>query len=111
MLKAYTNFFPRQYPDTELPPNWLSLIDRGQRNESYMVWFRVAAFPNFRKLLGRIEGDTVAAGNYSLNIVYSILYTIIMHTFSCIYLIVQSFMYMNMYFQNHVLYIYMYMYM
>ncbi len=58
--------------DTILPPNWLSLIDNGQRNQSFMVWFRVSAFPNFRKLLGRVDGDTVPAGNYTLNIVYSI---------------------------------------
>ena len=62
------------HTDTILPPNWLRYIDNGQRNESYMVWFRVSAFPNFRKLLGRVENDTVAAGTYTLNVVYSILF-------------------------------------
>ena len=36
------------------------------------MWFRVAAFPDFRKLFGRLNGG-LPAGNYSLNVLYSIL--------------------------------------
>lgn len=63
-------------PDTMLPPNWLTLIDHGQRNESFMVWFRVAAFPVFRKLYGRItppNDEPLRAGNYTIDVVYSML--------------------------------------
>jgi hypothetical protein len=59
---------------TILPPNWLTYIDNGQKNESYIVWFRISAFPNFRKLLGRVdlvEGEVLPPGNYTLDIVYS----------------------------------------
>ena len=61
-------------PGTILPPNWLTLIDHGQRNESFMVWFRVAAFPVFRKLYGRIappNDEPLRAGNYTIDVVYS----------------------------------------
>ena len=67
---------------TVRPPNWpkdLSKIDGGLQNESFIVWFRVSAFPLFRKLYGRavIDGGEpgrteLPAGNYSLNITYSI---------------------------------------
>lgn len=63
-------------PGTALPPNWLTLIDHGQRNESFMVWFRVAAFPVFRKLYGRIappNDEPLRAGNYTIDVVYSML--------------------------------------
>ena len=65
------------------PPNWplpLNNITGGLTNESFIVWFRVSAFPLFRKLYGRLvingeePGQTeLPAGNYSLNITYSIL--------------------------------------
>ena len=66
------------------PPNWplpLNNITGGLTNESLIVWFRISAFPLFRKLYGRLviddeqPGQTeLPAGNYSLNITYSILY-------------------------------------
>ena len=68
---------------TVRPPNWpkdLSQIGGGLTNESLIVWFRVSAFPLFRKLYGRLVVDNgepgqteLPAGNYSLNITYSIL--------------------------------------
>ena len=68
---------------TVRPPNWpqpLSNITGGLTNESLIVWFRVSAFPLFRKLYGRLEigdgdpGQTeLPAGTYALNITYSIL--------------------------------------
>ena len=50
----------------------------GLENEGMIVWFRVSAFPNFRKLYGRFlspdgEGKVMNAGNYSVEIEYSIL--------------------------------------
>lgn len=67
--------------DTTMPPNWpknLSEIAGGLQNESLMVWFRVSAFPWFRKLYGRpavngIENVILPSGNYSILLTYSIL--------------------------------------
>lgn len=67
--------------DTVMPPNWpqdLSDINGGLQNESLMVWFRVAAFPWFKKLYGRpsVNGDeqgTLTKGNYTVFLTYSIL--------------------------------------
>ena len=66
------------------PPNWplpLNNITGGLTNESLIVWFRISAFPLFRKLYGRLviddeqPGQTeLPAGSYALNITYSILY-------------------------------------
>ena len=66
---------------TTRPPNWprdLSEIPRGLENESLIVWFRVSAFPIFRKLYGRLEVDgstdvELPAGDYSVILTYSIL--------------------------------------
>lgn len=66
---------------TIMPPNWpqdLSGINRGLQNESLMVWFRVSAFPWFKKLYGRpyVNGDsqgTLAKGDYTVFLTYSIL--------------------------------------
>ena len=68
---------------TVRPPNWpkdLSEITGGLTNESFIVWMRVSAFPVFRKLYGRavINGGEpgsieLPAGEYALNITYSIL--------------------------------------
>lgn len=68
---------------TVRPPNWprpLNNISGGLTNESLIVWFRVSAFPLFRKLYGRLvigdgePGQTeLPAGTYFLNITYSIL--------------------------------------
>ena len=67
--------------NTTMPPNWpknLSEITGGLQNESLMVWFRVSAFPWFRKLYGRpaVNGNENAmlpSGNYSILLTYSIL--------------------------------------
>ena len=67
---------------TVRPPNWpynLTEIPGGLQNESFMVWFRVSAFPWFTKLYGRpaVNGtmDTnLPAGNYSVVLTYSILW-------------------------------------
>lgn len=52
--------------------------NNGFINQDFLVWMRRAALPNFRKLYRRItEGDYTAglpAGNYSLEISYSILF-------------------------------------
>ena len=50
----------------------------GLHNESLIVWFRVSAFPWFRKLYGRlwvdgVLGGELPAGNYSVTLTYSIL--------------------------------------
>ncbi len=40
---------PEDLVDTTMPPNWpydLSEIPGGLENESFIVWFRVSAFPN-----------------------------------------------------------------
>lgn len=78
---------------TVMPPFWLrnlsnlagvnsttdkSFPSAGLRNESLIVWFRVSAFPWFRKLYGRlwvdgVLGGELPAGNYSVTLTYSIL--------------------------------------
>lgn len=74
--------------DTIMPPFWLrnlaelpnnpNISSAGLRNESLIVWFRVSAFPWFRKLYGRVrvndnlDGE-LPAGNYSVTLTYSIL--------------------------------------
>lgn len=78
---------------TVMPPFWLrnlsnlagvnsttdkSFPSAGLQNESLIVWFRVSAFPWFRKLYGRlwvdgVLGGELPAGNYSVTLTYSIL--------------------------------------
>ena len=61
------------------PKNWqrdITELPNSLQNEDLIVWFRVSAFPNFIKLYARVrvEGmDTLPAGNYTLNVNYSIL--------------------------------------
>ncbi len=78
---------PESLNDTVQPPSWLynlSEIEGGLQNESLMVWFRVSAFPWFKKLYGRpsvsvngsvngSEADILPSGNYSIVLTYSIL--------------------------------------
>ena len=74
--------------NTIMPPFWLrdladlpnnsSIPSAGLRNESLIVWFRVSAFPWFRKLYGRVTvdgnlGGVLPAGDYSVTLTYSIL--------------------------------------
>lgn len=76
---------------TVMPPFWLrdlanlanptanaNFSSAGLHNESLIVWFRVSAFPWFRKLYGRlwvdgVLGGELPAGNYSVTLTYSIL--------------------------------------
>ena len=65
--------------DNVQPKNWqrnITELPNSLQNEDLIVWFRVSAFPNFIKLYARlrVEGmDTLPAGNYTLNVNYSIL--------------------------------------
>ena len=66
----------RQEEDNVQPKNWqrnISEIPNSLQNEDLIVWFRVSAFPNFIKLYARIHGGTLPAGDYTLNVEYSIL--------------------------------------
>ena len=85
------NFTKSDGAGTVMPPFWLrdlanltgtatneSFTSAGLRNESLIVWFRVSAFPWFRKLYGRlwvdgVLGGELPAGNYSVTLTYSIL--------------------------------------
>jgi len=72
---------------TVMPPFWLrdlanlagiNSTSAGLHNESLIVWFRVSAFPWFRKLYGRlwvdgVLGGELPAGDYSVTLTYSIL--------------------------------------
>lgn len=66
-------FWPK--PAYELDPK--DSANNGFINQDFLVWMRRAALPDFRKLYRRItEGDYaqgLPAGNYSLEIAYSIL--------------------------------------
>lgn len=76
-----SNISAEDLTDTTMPPNWpldLSHIEDGLQNESLVVWYRVSAFPVFRKLYGRmmINGsldEELPKGEYSIVITYSIL--------------------------------------
>ena len=62
------------------PPNWpqsiLSVPD-GLNNESLIVWFRISAFPWFRKFYGRLMRNgnftDMPVSTYSISIIYCIL--------------------------------------
>lgn len=73
---------------TAPPPYWhkpvyqldpLSPNNNGFINDDLIVWMREAAFPNFKKLYGVLRRAAtpftkgLPAGNYSLNVSYSIL--------------------------------------
>ena len=72
---------------TTSPPYWqkpvylldpLDATNNGFINEDLIVWMREAAFPNFKKLYGVLVRtqepftNGLPAGNYSIDIVYSI---------------------------------------
>ena len=63
---------------TTQPKNWqidISELPNSLENEDFIVWFRVSAFPNFIKLYSRLYvrgSDTLPAGNYTLQVEYSI---------------------------------------
>lgn len=63
-------------PAYELDPT--DPANNGFINQDFLVWMRRAALPNFRKLYRRIAEEDYAqglpAGNYSLEIAYSILF-------------------------------------
>lgn len=65
-------------PVYELDPN--NSANNGFMNQDFLVWMRRAALPDFRKLYRRItEGDYsegLPAGNYSIEISYSILFAL-----------------------------------
>ena len=73
---------PEDLVDTTMPPNWpydLSEIPGELESESFIVWFRVSAFPKFRKLYGRLQESgssdiNLPAGNDSIFLTYSILH-------------------------------------
>ena len=59
--------------------------NNGFINEDFIVWMRTAALPTFRKLYRLIESrndlhPTLPAGQYYLNITYSILFYGCVHT-------------------------------
>ena len=56
-----------------------AVIEDGLENESLIVWYRVSAFPWFRKLYAHPEENKdLPAGNYSIFITYSI------HQYTCV---------------------------
>ena len=65
--------------DNVQPKNWqrdIRELPDSLQNEDLIVWYRVSAFPNFIKLYARVRVDgmdTLPAGNYTLNVNYSIL--------------------------------------
>lgn len=73
-------------PAYELDPN--NSANNGFINQDFLVWMRRAALPDFRKLYRRItEGDYaegLPAGNYSIEIAYSILFVRIIYKVVCL---------------------------
>ena len=61
--------------------------DVGLENESLIVWYRVSAFPWFRKLYGHPQGERdLPPGNYTLLVTYSIqepMYACVYHQTTC----------------------------
>lgn len=87
MVRGITSF-SLDYPGTVRPPYWQKPVyelddktptNNGFLNEDLIVWMREAAFPNFRKLYGILNRSHnpftkgLPAGNYSIDINYSIL--------------------------------------
>ncbi|KAL1921974.1 uncharacterized protein VTP21DRAFT_10616 [Calcarisporiella thermophila] len=61
------------------PPNWAPRYPDGKytneypppninEDEHFQVWMRTAALPNFRKLYGRNDGESMSAGTYEVEI-------------------------------------------
>ncbi|ORZ02769.1 ligand-effect modulator 3 family [Syncephalastrum racemosum] len=70
-----------QYPSSSLapPPNWATRYPNGRyddthpppdlsKDESFMVWMRMAALPDFRKIWGRNDAQTLEQGRYRISI-------------------------------------------
>ena len=86
---------PEAFNETLMPPSWpFSLLEYfpeddtagyGLENQHLIVWYRVSAFPVFRKLYGKVnvsdDEDKLPNGTYKFQIDYSILYirTYLMH--------------------------------
>lgn len=77
------NFGPDKYvkPDLWDEPPWeldSNPDNNGYQNENFIVWMRNAAFPQFKKLWGRINHDggdgrfskSLPKGNYTLEVDY-----------------------------------------
>lgn len=70
-------------PVYELDPS--DSTNNGFINEDLIVWMREAAFPNFKKLYGVLNRANppftkgLPAGNYSIEIQYSILHCFALH--------------------------------
>jgi hypothetical protein len=68
---------PAALDGTAMPPNWPynlsdAEIGTGLDNESLIVWFRVSAFPWFRKLYAHPQDkEDLLPGNYSMLITYN----------------------------------------
>lgn len=82
------------YTDTVKPPFWQKPVyeldptdptNNGFINDDLIIWMREAAFPNFKKLYGvlkradRTFTKGLPAGNYSIEITYSILSLLLNH--------------------------------
>ena len=75
-----TNYNPPNANNSVPPPNWpVDILDVPNilTNESLIVWFRVSAFPWFRKLYGRVMQNRapvdLPASDYTVTITYCIL--------------------------------------
>lgn len=65
--------------DVVPPPNWALRYPNGRYNdtypppdlsqdESFMVWMRVAALPDFRKIWGRNDAEDLPAGRWRVSV-------------------------------------------
>lgn len=74
-------YAPTQYAPSSVapPPNWAPRYPNGtytdeypppdlSKDESFMVWMRVAALPDFRKIWGRNDNDVLQAGRWRIHI-------------------------------------------
>lgn len=70
-----------QYSPASLapPPNWATRYPNGRyddthpppdlsKDENFMVWMRMAALPDFRKIWGRNDAQTLEQGRYRISI-------------------------------------------
>lgn len=63
------------------PPFWMARFPNGytdqnpipdlSKDEHFQVWMRTAGLPTFRKLFFRNDGETMAAGRYSIDVFMS----------------------------------------